>query len=74
MLFHCNSGCIHAPQCYVIQGDQKVSVHLTITVHSSGAQRLFDHPLHKLPLLFVCNIDCRVLNLSINCMYHLLQD
>jgi hypothetical protein len=26
-----------------IQGDQKVSVHLMITVQSSGAQRLFDH-------------------------------
>jgi len=28
-----------------MQGDQKVSVHLTITVQSSGAQRLFDHPV-----------------------------
>ena len=28
------------------QGGQKVSVHLTITVQSSGAQRLFDHPVH----------------------------
>ena len=27
----------------VIKGDQKVSVHLTISVQSSGAQRLFDH-------------------------------
>jgi hypothetical protein len=27
------------------QGDQKSSVHLTITVQSSGAQRLFDHPV-----------------------------
>jgi len=25
------------------QGDQKVSVHLMITVQSSGAQRLFDY-------------------------------
>jgi len=25
---------------YIIQGDQKVSVHLTITVQSSGAQKL----------------------------------
>jgi len=25
------------------QGDQKVSVHLTITVQSLDAQRLFDH-------------------------------
>jgi len=24
---------------------KKVSVHLTFTVHSSGAQRLFDHPV-----------------------------
>jgi hypothetical protein len=29
-----------------VQGDQKVSVHLTITVQSSGAQRLFDHPVY----------------------------
>jgi hypothetical protein len=28
-----------------IQGDQKVSVHMMITVKSSGAQRLFDHPV-----------------------------
>ena len=28
-----------------IQGDQKVSVHLTITVQSSVAQRLFNHPV-----------------------------
>jgi hypothetical protein len=26
-----------------VQNDQKVSVHLMITVQSSGAQRLFDH-------------------------------
>jgi hypothetical protein len=30
---------------YFVQGDQKVSVHQTITVHKSGAQRLFDHPV-----------------------------
>ena len=29
----------------VILGDQKVSVHLTIAIQSSGAQRLFDNPL-----------------------------
>ena len=29
----------------VIQSDQKVSVHLIITVQSSGVQRLFDHPV-----------------------------
>jgi hypothetical protein len=27
----------------IIQDDQKVSVHLMITIKSSGAQRLFDH-------------------------------
>ena len=27
----------------IIQGDQKASVHLMITIQSSGAQRLFDH-------------------------------
>jgi len=30
---------------FYLHGDQKVSVHLTITVQSSGAQRLFDHPI-----------------------------
>ena len=39
------------PQCHYtvplvnIQSDQKVSVHLMITIQSSGAQRLFDHPV-----------------------------
>jgi len=28
-----------------VQCDQKVSVLLTITVHGTGAQRLFDHPV-----------------------------
>jgi len=36
----------------VIQSDQRVSVHLTITVKSSGAQRLFDYPV--LFMLTVC--------------------
>jgi hypothetical protein len=31
-----------------IQGDQKVYVHLTFTVQSSGAQKHFDHPVHLL--------------------------
>ena len=30
-------------QFILIQGDQKVSVHLTITAQSSGVQKLFDH-------------------------------
>ena len=29
-----------------IQGDQKVSVHLMITIQSSGAQKLFDHSVY----------------------------
>ena len=29
----------------VIQGDRNVPVQLTITVKSSGAQRVFDHPV-----------------------------
>jgi len=29
----------------IIQDVQKVSVHLTITVQSSGTQRRFDHPV-----------------------------
>ena len=28
-----------------IQSDQKVSVHLMITIQKAGAQRLFDHPV-----------------------------
>jgi len=32
--------------CSQIQGDQKVFVHLMITIQSSGAQRLFDHPVN----------------------------
>jgi len=32
---------------FEVQGDQKVSVHLTITVQSSGAQRLFDHSVYN---------------------------
>jgi len=30
-----------------IQGDQKVSVHLMITIQPSGAERLFDHPVYN---------------------------
>jgi len=36
----------------LIQGDQKVSMHLMITIQSSGAQRLFDHPVFSL-----CNVS-----------------
>jgi len=31
-----------------VQGDQKVSVHLMITIQNSGVQTLFDHPVHTL--------------------------
>jgi hypothetical protein len=31
-----------------MQVDQKVSVHLMITIESSGAQRRFDHPVQWL--------------------------
>jgi len=34
-----------------VQGDQKVSVHLTIAVQSSGAQRLFDYPVALLSIV-----------------------
>jgi len=37
------SFCYKAYKEKKIQGDQKVSVHLMITIQSSGAQRLFDH-------------------------------
>jgi len=32
----------------IIQGDQKVSVHLMLTILSSGVQRIFDHPVHDI--------------------------
>jgi hypothetical protein len=31
-----------------IQGDQKFSMHLMITIEKSGAQRLFDHPVYTI--------------------------
>ena len=36
---------IHTHTHTHIQGDQKVSVHLMITIQSSGAQRFFDRPV-----------------------------
>jgi len=33
------------PSLFVVQGDQKVCVHLMIAIQSSGVQRLFDHPV-----------------------------
>jgi len=38
-------GLMFVTNSIVIQGDQNVSVHLTITVQSSGAQTIFDHPV-----------------------------
>jgi hypothetical protein len=40
-----------------VQGDQKVSVQLTIVLQSSGAQRLFDHPVYQVNF-FKENIYC----------------
>jgi hypothetical protein len=34
----------------ILQGDQKVSVHLMITIQSPGAQRPFDRPVLLLTL------------------------
>jgi hypothetical protein len=39
----------------IIQGDQKVSVQLTITAQSSGAQKLFDQSLYTPYILFIFN-------------------
>jgi hypothetical protein len=39
-----------------IQGDQKVSVHLMITIQNAGAQRLFDHPVYIYIYISVFNI------------------
>ena len=41
----CNSERANAVLGYVIQGDRKVSVDLTITVQSAGLHRLLDHPV-----------------------------
>ena len=45
------------PNIY-IQGDQKVSVHLMITIQSSGALRLFDHPVYIYIYMCVCVCVC----------------
>jgi hypothetical protein len=37
----------------IIQGDQKVSAHLMVTIQPSGAQILFDHPV-----LYSCTPSC----------------
>jgi hypothetical protein len=37
---------VNSKRLHVIQGDQKVSVHLKITGQKSGEQRLFDHPVY----------------------------
>ena len=38
----------HQLYTYVyMHGDQKVSVHLLITIQKSGAQRLFDHSVYS---------------------------
>ena len=37
-----------------VQGDQKVSVHLMITIQKSGAQRIFDHPVVTVKLFTLC--------------------
>jgi len=41
----CSAAYCNSLQEATIKGDQKVSVHLMITLHSSGAQRPFDHPV-----------------------------
>ena len=40
-----------------IKGDQKVSVHLMITIQKKSAQRLFDHPVY-MTSHFVCVCVC----------------
>jgi hypothetical protein len=38
--------CVCVCVCVCVQGDQKVSVHLMITIQSSGAQRIFYHSVY----------------------------
>jgi len=38
--------CHSINNCCNIQGDQKVSVQLMITIQKSGAHRLFDRPVY----------------------------
>jgi len=50
----------HKSQYRIIQGDQNVSMQLTITVQSSGAQRFFDHPVQAVSttnLTTTCRIE-----------------
>jgi len=42
----------------IVQSDQEASVHLTITVQSSGAQRLFDYPVYIVPFLQCARKTC----------------
>jgi len=56
-----------------IQGDQKVSMHLMITIQSLGAQRLFDHPVVHITLLITCDRWTNNLTICIipNLLFHL---
>jgi len=42
---HNREGETVATRCLILKSDQKVSVHLMITIQKSGSQRLFDHPV-----------------------------
>ena len=55
---------------YIIQGDKKVSAHLMFTIKSSGAQRLFDHPvLYYLYLYSINHILCNKVVLDYKIIY-----
>jgi len=69
--FLTSNNCAFCP--YIIKSDQKVSAHLMITIQSSGAHRLFDHPvfvflviLQKDPeTIFPNNFNCMVVLIAI---------
>jgi len=42
---------------WFVQDDQKVSVHLMITIQKSGAQRLFDQPVYLRRSVFTARYD-----------------
>jgi ABC-type uncharacterized transport system ATPase subunit len=49
---------LHEPFVGLLQGDQKVFVHMMIVLQSSGAQTLFDHPVqYNMSMCSCINLD-----------------
>jgi hypothetical protein len=56
-----------------MQGDQKISVHLMITIQLSGAQRLFDHPVYHNVRLVRLDSDCQLTSFGLSVLNLCLQ-